>query len=321
MGMTCKGMSMAPQPPKAAKRPTALTHHGDTRTDEWYWLQERENPDVISYLEAENTYTDQVLAGLEPLRQKLFAEIKSRIKETDESPPVKKDDYWYYGRTVEGMQYAIHCRKHGSLDAAEEVLVDENVLAEGHDFFSLGNFELSPSHRLLAYTIDFEGDEVYTVRIRDLATGKDLADEIEGAYYGLAWGNDEEHVFYTTVNDAMRPWRLHRHRLGTDPADDVLVYQEDDEAFYLGVGRSKSDEYVFLDLHSKVTSEVHFLRADDPTGSFTVIEPRRHDVEYSVEHHGDHFVILTNDEAPNFKLMVTEVASPGRANWRDLVAH
>src|SRR5690348_12303896 len=152
MGMTCKGMSMGLEPPKAPKRSTALTHHGDTRTDDWYWLRERDNPDVIAYLEAENAYTDEVLAGLEPFREKLFQEIKSRIKETDESPPVMKDGYWYYSRTVEGLQYAIHCRKHGSLEAPEEVLIDENVLAEGHDFFALGNFEVSPTHGLLAYT-------------------------------------------------------------------------------------------------------------------------------------------------------------------------
>ena len=312
---------MGLEPPKAPKQPTALIHHGDTRTDEWYWLRERENPDVIAYLEAENAYTDAVLAGLEPFREKLFEEIKSRIKETDESPPVKKDAYWYYSRTVEGLQYAIHCRKHGSLESSEDVLVDENVLAEGHDFFALGNFDVSPSHRLLAYSTDYEGDEVFTVRFRDLLTGKDLADEIEGAYYGLAWANDEEHVFYTTVNDSMRPWRLHRHRLGTDPGDDVIVFQEDDEAFYLGVGRTKSDQYIFLELHSKVTSEVHYLRADDATGSFTVIEPRRHEVEYSVDHHGDHFLVLTNEDAPNFRLMVTETDTPGSDNWRDIVPH
>src|SRR4051794_35276652 len=223
--MTCKGRSMSSgspkaTPPIATKRPTELVHHGDTRVDEWYWLRERENPDVLAYLEAENAYTDEELAHLDPLRQRLFEEIKSRIKETDLSPPTKKDDYWYYGRTVEGLQYGIHCRKHRSVDAPEEVLLDENVLAGEADFFSLGAFDISPSHRLLAYSTDFEGDEVYTLRFRDLQTGADLDDEIPGTYYGLAWV-DEEHVFYTTVNESMRPWRIHRHRLGTDAGEDV----------------------------------------------------------------------------------------------------
>src|SRR3954452_19911775 len=273
MGMTCKGMSMGLEPPNAPKRPTELTHHGDTRNDEWYWMRERENPDVIAHLEAENDYCDAALAHLAPFRDKLFEEIKSRIKETDESPPVKKGEYWYYSRTLEGLQYGIHCRKHGSLEAPEEVLLDENPLAEGHGYFSLGGFEPSPSHRLLAYSTDFEGDEVYTVHVRDVAAGNDLADEIPGTYYGLAWSNDEQYVFYTTVNDAMRPWRLHRHRLGTDPSEGGVVYQEDDEAFFLGVHPTKTERYVLVSLGSKLTSEVWFLDADDPTGEFTVVEP------------------------------------------------
>ena len=310
-----------PTPPAAPKRPLELTHHGDTRIDDWYWLRDRDDPEVLAHLEAENAYTDAELGRLEPLRERLFREIKSRIQETDLSPPARKGDYWYYGRTVEGLQYGIHCRKQGSLEAPEEVLLDENVLAEGKGFFALGGFELSPSHRLLAYSTDTEGDEVYAVRIRDLTTGNDLDDEIPGTYYGLAWGDDEQHVFYTTVNEAMRPWRLHRHRLGTSVDDDVIVYQENDESFYLGVERSKSDRFIFLHLDSKVTSEMHFLEAADPTGTFTVVEARRQGVEYGVDHHGDHFVIVTNDDAPNFKLMVTEIATPGRDHWRDLVAH
>ncbi|MDQ1397786.1 MAG: oligopeptidase, partial [Acidimicrobiaceae bacterium] len=262
----CEARAMA-TPPAAPRRPTVLTAHGDQRIDDWYWLRDRDDPEVIGYLEAENDFTREALAHTEPLQEKLFEEIKSRIQETDLSAPVRKGDYWYYSRTVEGMQYGIHCRKQGSLEADEEVLLDENLLAEGHDFFALGAFSISPSHRLLIYSTDTEGNEVYTVRVRDLATGEDHADAIPGTYYGTAWANDEEHLFYTTVNAAMRPWRLHRHRLGTDPGEDVIVHQEDDEAFYLGVGRTKTDAFILLSLNSKTTSEVHYLAADDATGS------------------------------------------------------
>src|SRR4051794_16981239 len=315
--MTCQPTPV-PTPPAAPKRPTELVHHGDTRIDEWYWLRDRDDSEVVAYLEAENAYTDESLARLGPLRETLFEEIKARILETDLSPPAKKGDHWYYSRTVEGEQYGIHCRKTGSVDAPEEILLDENVLAAGHGFFALGGFELSPSHRLLAYSTDFEGDEVYTVHIRDLETGADLPDEIPGTYYGLAWA-DVEHLFYTTVNDALRPWRLHRPRPGPPASADVIVFQEDDEAYSLGVGRTKSDRFILLNLESKVTTEVHFLAPDAPTGTFTVVEPRRQDVEYGVDHLGDHFLIVTNDDAPNFRLMAAPVTSPGRASWKDVV--
>jgi oligopeptidase B len=311
-----------PTPPSAPKRPTTLIHHGDTRIDDWYWLRERANPEVTAHLEAENAYTDAELAHLEALRERLFEEIRSRIQETDLSPPARKDGYWYYSRTVEGLQYAIHCRTEGAVDGPEQILLDENALAEGHGYFALGGFAVSPSHRLLAYSTDTEGDEVYTVRVRDLTTGGDLSDEIPGTSYGLVWADDEEHLFYVTVNEAMRPWRLHRHRLGAPPEEDVLVHQEDDDAFYLGVSRSKSERFIFLHLESKITSEVHVLPADRPTDHFTVIAPRRHGVEYQVDHHGEHFLILTNEgDAPNFRLMVAPVSGPGPSQWRDLVPH
>ena len=317
-----------PTPPLAPRRPTELTTHGDIRIDDWYWLRERENPEVIEYLETENGYTEEALAHTEPLREKLFEEIKSRIQETDLSAPVRKGEYWYYSRTVEGLQYGIHCRKHGSLDADEEVLLDENELAEGHDFFALGAFSISPSHRRLIYSTDTEGNEIYTVRVRDLTTGEDLPDAIPGTYYGVAWTNDEEHLFYTTVNASMRPWRLHRHRLGTAASDDLVVFEEPDEHFFLGVGRTKTDRFIVLSLGSKVTSEVHVLSADDPTGSFQVVEPRRHGVEYDIDHHVDRqrgvdeFLVLTNDDAaPNFKLMRAPVSAPARANWTELIGH
>jgi oligopeptidase B len=234
---------------------------------------------------------------------------------------VRKGDHWYYSRTVEGLQYSIRCRRTGAEDAPEQILLDENVLAEGHDFFSLGAFSPSPDHRLLAYSTDYDGDEVFTIRVRDLATGEDLPDEISGAYYGATWALDNDTLFYTVLNDAKRPWRVYRHRLGTAQADDVVVFEEPDEAFYIGVGRTRDDRFLLITADSKITSEVRVLEADDPTGAFRVIEPRRAGIEYGIDHHGDRFLIVTNDEAENFRLVEAPDSDPGRANWRDVVAH
>jgi oligopeptidase B len=299
-----------------------LRHHGDERVDDWYWLRERDNPETIAYLEAENAYTEAATAHLAELRERLFQEIKSRILETDLSVPVRRGNHWYYSRTVEGLQYAIRCRREGSEDGPEQILLDENALAEGHEFFDLGAFSPSPDHSLLAYSTDYEGDEVFTLRVRDLTTGDDLPDEIPGVYYGATWALDNATLFYTVLNDAKRPWRLYRHRLGTPVADDVLVFEEPDEAFYLGIHRTRSDRFLVLSLESKVTSEAWVLEADDPTGDFRIVEPRRYGVEYDVEHRGDRFLVVTNaDEAENFKLVEAPLDAPARANWRDLVPH
>jgi oligopeptidase B len=308
------------QPPAAPRRPTVLEAHGDRRIDDWYWLRDKDDPEVLGHLEAENAYTAAVTEQTAPLRDALYDEIKARILETDLSVPTPWGGHWYYSRTVEGLQYGIHCRRTGAEDGPEQVLLDENALAGDADFFALGAFSVTPDHRLLAYSTDYDGDEVFTLRFRDLDTGEDLADEIPGVSYGATWANDGATVFYTVLNEAKRPWRLYRHHLGT-PASDVLVHQEDDESFYVGIGRTRSDEWLVLSLHSMVTSEEWALRADDPTGTFRVVEPRRHGVEYTIEHQGDRFLIVTNDEAENFRLVEAPVDDPGRANWRDVIAH
>jgi oligopeptidase B len=310
------------QAPLAPRKPTPLVAHDDERIDDWYWLRERENPDVLDYLTKENEYTAAAMQHTLGLQESLFQEIKSRIQETDLSPPQRKGEWWYYSRTVEGLQYPIHCRKHGTLEAAEEIMLDQNALAEGHDFFALGAFSVSPDHRMVAYSTDFEGDEIYTLRIRDLTTGIDLTDEVPGVSYGVEWGNDNATLFYTTLNDAMRPWRLHRHKLATTADEDKIVYQEDDEAFYLGITKSKSDRFLFLCLESKVTTETHILDANTPDGEFAVVEPRHQDVEYAMEHQGDRFLIVTNaDGAENFKLMEAPLDAPARDNWTDVIPH
>jgi oligopeptidase B len=312
---------MVERAPAAKRQPTVLEHHGDARVDEWYWLRDRDDPDTIAYLEAENAYTEAMTAHLAPLREQLYEEIVARIQETDLSVPVRKGEHWYYSRTVEGLQYPIRCRRTGAEDAPEQVLLDENALAADHEYFSLGAFSPSPNHRLLGYSTDFDGDEVFTIRVRDLATGEDLPDEITGAHYGATWALDGATLFYTVLNDAKRPWRVYRHQLGTGQDDDVLVFEEPDEAFYVGIERTRDDRFLVISLDSKITSEAWVLEADDPTGAFRVVEPRRPGIEYGLDHHGEHFLIVTNDEAENFKLVEAPVTDPGRASWRDVVAH
>ena len=311
----------APQPPVAPRRPTVLEKHGDRRVDDWYWLRNPDDPEVIAYLQAENAYTEAALAHTEGLQERLFEEIRGRIQETDSSALVPKDDHWYYERTVEGLSYVIHCRREGREDAPEQVLIDENVLAEGHDYFALGAFQISPDHRLLAYSTDTTGGERYTLRIRDLESGDDLRDEIQNTYYGLAWASDSKTVFYTRPNEAMRPWQVWRHVVGTPADDDVCVHTEEDERFFVNVWRTRSGAFLVLGVGSAVTSEARVLDADRPDGEFRVVEPRRQDVEYSLEHRGDNFLLVTNDEAPNFRLVRTPVEDPGREAWQDLLPH
>ena len=315
-------------PPRAPKHPQILPAHGDERIDEWYWLRERDNPEVVAYLDAENDYTAADMAGTKELQRVLFEEIVSHVQETDLSVPVRKGPWLYYSRTVEGQQYAIHCRRlpdepdEPAEPAAESILLDENIEAGEGDFFDLGNFEISPDHRLLAWAADHNGGERFTLHFRDLSTGEELADVIQDTYYGLAWANDNATIFYTRPDEAMRPWQVWRHRLGTAPAQDALVFQEDDDHFFLEVGRTRDDAYVVLQVGSKITSEVHVLDAGTPEGDFRVIAPREHGVEYSIDHHGDRFFVVTNaDGRENFAVMEAPEASPGREQWREFLAY
>jgi oligopeptidase B len=307
--------------PRAPARPTTLTAHGDERIDPWFWLRDREDPEVTAYLEAENAFTKSALGHTEELQQKLYDEIVARIQETDLSAPVRKGDWWYYSRTVEGLQYGINCRKFQSLDADEQVLLDQNAEAEGHEFFAVGVFDMSPNHSLLAYGTDTTGGEKYTVRFRDLETGAELADVIEGVYYGSAWSTDNRTFFYTRPDDAMRPFQVWRHEIGTPVSDDVLVYQEDDEHFYLGVHLEKDEKVILLHAGSKITDEFRYLPADQPAQEPIVIQPRIHGLEYAPDHHNDRFYITTNHEAVNFRLMEAPEASPGIENWTEVIAH
>ncbi len=314
-------MTQKPTPPIAAKHPQELVTHRDKRIDHYYWLRQQDNPEVIDYLKAENDYTKEMMQHTEALQKSLYDEMLSRIKETDLSVPYRLQDYYYYSRTVEGKEYEIFCRKYQSLDAQEEIILDENELAAGKEFFSLGAIAVSPNQQILAYSTDTTGAELYTLFFLDLATRKLYSETIPNTYYSLAWGNDNQTVFYTKIDDTNRPYQLWRHILGSDPSDDVLVYQEDDEAYYLSIDKTRSRAYLLLELDSKVTSEVHYLDANNPSGEFKLFQPRKTGIEYSIEHHSNRFYIVTNEEAINFKLMETAVNSPDKSNWKTVIPH
>ncbi|WP_415297420.1 S9 family peptidase [Cellulosimicrobium sp. SJTW-1] len=371
-----------PQAPVAPRRPAPRTHHGETVDDDYEWLRDKESPEVVAHLEAENAYTEARLAHLEPLRERIFEEIKARTLETDLSVPVRQGAHWYYARTVEGSQYPIRAR--APIDASlgsdapsawvppvlepgvpvpgEQVLLDDNVEAEGHEFFSLGSFDVSADGTRLAYAVDVVGDERYTLRIRDLESGTDLVDEVPGTFPGAVFSPDGRYVFYPTVDDAWRPWRVWRHEVGTPATQDVVVFEEPDERFWVGVGVSRSQRFVQIDAGSKITSETWLIDADDPTGEARVVWPRREGVEYTVEHavlpstwfptaehavgdlpdenpvadpvlggaaerrageQRDVLLVLHNDGAENFELVVTGVAdvSAGPGDATVVVPH
>ncbi len=290
--------------------------------DRYAWLREKDNPRVLEFLEGENHRTHEALAHQDALRRTLYDETLARIKETDLSVPFRKGEYFYYSRTEKGMAYPIHCRKQGSLEAEPQTVLDVNALARGHEYTQVTAMAVSPDHRLLAYTVDRTGYERPDLHILDIETGELRADVIEEiGPYSLAWASDNRTLFYTRQDDTNRPDRLYRHVLGSDPGDDAMVFHEKDEKFFLGIGRTLDGAYLILDLGSHVTSEMWLLDAAEPQGTFRCIEPRRHGIEYSVEHGRDGLYILTNDDALNFRVVLADPAEPGRAGWRDLVPH
>jgi oligopeptidase B len=325
-----------PTPPVAKRVESRREFHGDVFIDPYEWLRDKADPEVISHLEAENAYTDAVTAPLEPLRQKIFDEIKARTKETDLSVPTRRGAYWYYGRSFEGKQYGVHCRcpisdpddwnppvfDETTEVPGEEVLLDENVEAEGHEFFSLGAATVSPDAEILAYSVDTVGDERYTLRFKNLRTGEMYDDAITGIGAGATWAADSRTIYYTTVDDAWRPDTVWRHRLGGSEPDEK-VYHEPDERFWLGVGRTRSDAYVMIAAGSSITTEVFVADAHDPAAEFRSVLPRREGVEYSVEHAvvggQDRFLILHNDGAVNFTLVEAPVSDP--TQQRTLIPH
>ena len=311
-----------PVAPVARVEPTTLEIHGDTRIDDYFWLRERENPEVIQYLEAENGYTKAVMAHTDSLQEELFQEIKGRIKQDDSTPPYKDRNYYYYTKYNEGDEYPIYCRKRGSLDAPEEIILDANKLAEGLDFFEIGTIDVSEDENILAYSFDQVGRRIYSARFKDLTTGELLSDEIPEMTGNIAWATDGKTMLYSKQNLETLRWdRILRHELGTTVDQDVLVFEEPDPEFYAFVSRSKSRKYLFIASEQRLSSEYMYLDADNPTAPLTMIQQREPDHEYSVEHVGDNFVIRTNLEAKNFRLMQTPVDLTRRWHWRELIPH
>ncbi len=324
-------------PPAARRIPHERTFHGDTFTDDYAWLADPGDPQTIAFLKAENAYTEAVTAGQAGLRDAIFGEIKARTQETDLSVPARKGGWWYYGRTVESKQYPVYCRRAVRPDDAgppvsqdgapldgEEVLLDGNELAGDQKFFSMGAFSVSPDGRLLAYSTDFTGSERFTLRVKDLITGETAADEIPDTFYGAAWSRDGSALFYVTVDEAWRPYRVWRHNVGMPASEDVIVYEEADEKFWVGVWLARSERYLFVSTASKLTSEAWLLDAARPDGEFRVVMPRRPGVEYGVEHQvradgTDRLLILHNDHAENFELAQAPAADPSA--WTPLIPH
>ncbi len=308
----------AQQPPVAKKVPKVTEIHGLKLVDNYYWLREKSNPEVKAYLEAENAYTDAVMKPTEALQQKLYDEMLGRIKETDVNVPYREGDYFYYSRTEKGKQYAIQCRKKGSVDAPEEVVIDVNELAKGQKFMSLGGYRPSDDGNLLAYSIDNTGFRQYVLQVKDLRTGEVLPDRAERVG-SIVWASDSKTLFYTVEDPvSKRQYRLYRHKVGTTGPDD-LIYEEKDERFNVGTGKSLSNKYIFLFIGSLTTSEARYIPADQPMADFKPIEPRKQDVQYFPDHHGDSFFLRVNDTGRNYRLVQAPVANPGRANWKEVL--
>ncbi|MFN0104098.1 MAG: S9 family peptidase [Bryobacteraceae bacterium] len=313
--------SSLPSPPVATTVPKTITQHGETRNEPYFWLREKTNPEVISHLEAENRYFEAVMKPVQELKQTLYKEMVGRIQEVDLSVPERRDDYYYYTRIEKGQNYQLYCRKYESLDGKEELLLDGNELAKGHKYFRLGNYAVSPSHKLLAYSTDIEGDEVYTTYFKDLKTGATLPDRVPNVYYGLAWGNDDKTLFYTTLDAAKRPYRVHRHVLGTPLSADEVVFEESDERFYVELSTTKDKKYILISSDSKMTSEVLYLDADRPGGKFAPVATRKQGVLYGVRHHEGVFLIVHNDGAQNFQLVSAKVGDSAPDKWQVVIPH
>ena len=307
-----------PAPPVARREPHAAQLHGDRRVDEYGWMREKSSPEVIAYLEAENEYADAVMGPTAELREKLYKEILGRIKQTDLTVPARQGKHWYYTRTEEGKQYNIWCRRAGSEDGPEEIVLDGNALAEGHEFFSLGGYDVSDDGEMLAYMTDFTGFREFTLRVKELRSGRELPDTIEHVT-SQAWAADGRTIFYTVEDDAKRSYRLYRHQLGD--ATDTLLYEEKDERFRLTVGRSRSRALLLLESSSHTASEWRYLAADAPGSAWRLVAARQPEHEYDVDHHGDRLYIRSNRTGRNFALFSAPVADPRPENWTEELPH
>lgn len=309
-------------PPRAKRVPHRLEHHGHVRIDEFYWLRDRSNPEVLAYLKAENEYAAAMRSHMRELEQTLFEEIKGRIQQTDLSVPFRLGDYLYYTRFEEGKEYALYCRKKGSLPGPEEVMLDGNVMAKGHDYFSVGNWRISSGQDILAYAIDTEGRRIYSIGFKNLTTGETIGENIAFVTGNMEWGNDNRTLLYARQDpETLRSFQIFRHTLGTDPQLDTLVYEELDETFSAYVGKTKSKKYLLIESHQTITTECRFVHADTPEEEFQLFHARERGHEYDVDHLGDHFWIRTNDQAKNFRLMRTPLNATHKNRWEEVIPH
>ncbi len=310
-------------PPVAKIIPKTLEKFGEVRTDNYFWLNDRENPEVIDYLKKENAYYQKMTAHTKVFQKELFEEMKARIKETDESVPYFYNGYFYITRFEKGKDYPIYSRKKGSLSAKEEILFDCNTLAKGHSYFQLGGLAISPDNKLATFSVDTIGRRIYTIQIKDLKTSKILSDSIEKVSGSAVWANDNKTIFYSSQDEVtLRSDKIFKHKLGGIQADDVLVYFEKDETFSVDIAKSKSRKYLAIEAESTLTTEYRILEADNPDGKFRVFQKRVRGLEYSINHYGDSFYILTNkDDATNFKLMKTLETATSKENWTEVIPH
>jgi oligopeptidase B len=321
LGMPVSLSISAPTPPQAPQHPHIINQQGESRTDPFFWLRDKKNPETIKYLEAENRYADLTLKPVRGLREKLYREMRGRIQETDLSVPYRIDDYYYYARSETGKQYEIFCRKKGDLNAPEEVLLDENLLAQGLKYCSVGVLSVSPDHRLLAYSVDTDGSEAFTIRVKNLETGELLPDTITGTSYSFAWAADSRSFFYDVLDAAKRPYKAMRHLLGSNVHSDPIIVEEPDERFELSIAKSRSRQFIFFEVESKLATEVRFIHADRPEETPILIQPREKELIYHVEHHGDRFFLMTNQNAKNFKIVSTPIDQPSKEHWSDFAAY
>ncbi len=306
--------------PIATKIPKELSMHGDIRVDNYYWLNDRENPEVIAYLNAENDYKDQMLAHTKDFQEKLFQEMKGRIKEEDQSVPYKENGYWYLTRYEQGQEYPIYSRKKGTLEAAEEIMLNVNELAKPYDYYNVAGLSVSPDNKIIAYGEDTLSRRIYTIRFKNLETGAMLPDQIPGVQGDIAWANDNKTIFYTLKDpQTLRGYKVMRHRLGTPVAKDVEIFTETDDTFYSFVYKTKSKKYIVIGSNQTLSNEYRVLEADKPDGQFRIIQPRERDLEYSIDHFGDKFYIRTNLNAKNFRLVETPETATTKDNWKEII--
>ena len=302
--------------------PTRLEKHGHVRVDHYYWFREGDNPEVIAYLNDENEYAEKEMAHTKAFEEKLFEEIKGRFKQTDMSVPYKRDDYFYYTRYEEGREYPIHARKRGSLERPEEIMLDVNVLAQGHEFFSVGGSAVSSGQDILAYAVDTQGRRIHTAYFKNLTTGENLPDVLSEVTENLTWANDNKTIFYARQDaTTLRAYQIWRHVLGTDPAQDQLVFQEGDETFVTYIFKTKTKKFLMIVSAQTVSQEYRYLDADDPYGKFKIFLPRERDHEYHLDHFAERFLIRTNDQAKNFRLMATATDKPEKSHWEEVIGH